>query len=739
MNNLENAARRFGTAPVFITAISTILGAILFLRFGYATGMLGFWGVILIIIVGHLITLPTAMALSEIATNQKVEGGGEYYIISRSFGLNIGGTIGLSLYLSQAISVAFYVIAFTEAFEPLFNMIFERTGFTLPRQAVSIPAMAILSFIILKKGANIGIKALYLVAALLFLSLILFFSGKTEYASSGLVSNFVLKNPQDFFIVFAIVFPAFTGMTAGVGLSGDLKNPGKSIPLGTLSATVIGMFIYFLVVWKLSVSASPDDLLNEQLIMSKIAIFGGIAIPLGLAASTISSALGSIMVAPRTLQALGGDKSFPSRRLNLLFSKGKSETNEPYNATVITCLIAFVFVALGDVNAVAQIITMFFLITYGSLSLISFLNHFGADPSYRPTFKSRWYFSLLGAVMSIWLMFKINTTYALAAAGLMVFIYLYTSNYHKSRKGLEVIFQGTIFQIARNLHVYLQKSKKITSSSWRPAVVCVSKNTFQRNKAFELINWISHRYGFATYIHLIEGYFSKASHQQSAVILKDLIKLSESYDSKAYVDTLISPSYTSAIAQIIQLPSISGMDNNLTLFEFDKDDPSDLPQIVDNYSLVKSGNFDICILGISSRAMNFRNGIHVWIKPTDFENSNLMILLSYIILGHPAWKKGFIKIFSICKEEERIKTRQQLTDLIMEGQLPISTHNIEILTQPDEMSTTDLINEKSAGAGLTFIGFRGEQIKHHGEKLFLGYHKLGDILFVNANMYKEIK
>lgn len=739
MNSTENAARRFGTAPVFITAISTILGAILFLRFGFATGSLGFWGVFLIIIVGHLVTLPTAMALSEIATNQRVEGGGEYYIISRSFGLNIGGTIGLSLYLSQAISVAFYVIAFTEAFEPLFNFVYAKTDIMLPRQVISLPAMALLSIVILRRGANLGVKALYFVAALLFLSLILFFAGKTEYASSGLVSNFVFRNPQNFFIVFAIVFPAFTGMTAGVGLSGDLKNPGKSIPLGTVSATIIGMIIYLFVVWKLSVSASPDDLLNEQLIMSRIAVFGWIAIPLGLAASTMSSALGSILVAPRTLQALGTDKSFPSRRLNLLFSKGRSETNEPYNATLITCAIAFVFVALGDVNAVAQIITMFFLITYGSLSLISFLNHFGADPSYRPTFKSRWYFSLLGSVMSIWLMFKINTTYALVAAGLMAFVYLYTSNYHKSRKGLAVIFQGTMFQIARNLHVYLQKSKKITSSSWRPSIVCVSKNTFERPKAFELINWLSHRYGFATYIHLIEGYFSKASHQNSAELLNQLIRLSESYESKAYVDTLISPSYTSAIAQIIQLPSVSGMDNNLTLFEFDKDNPVDLAQIVDNYALVKSGNFDICILGISNRTVNIRSGIHVWIKPTDFENSNLMILLSYIILGHPSWKKGFIKIFSICREDDKSGTRQQLTDLIMDGRLPISEHNIEILALPEDDNATDLINEKSAQAGLTLIGFRGEQLKHDGEKLFLGYDKLGDVLFVNANKHKEIK
>ena len=117
MDKSANPVKRFGTAPVFFTAISTILGAILFLRFGFAMGTLGFWGVILIILLGHMITIPTALAISEIATNKRVEGGGEYFIISRSFGLNIGGTIGIALFFSQAISVAFYVIAFTEAFD----------------------------------------------------------------------------------------------------------------------------------------------------------------------------------------------------------------------------------------------------------------------------------------------------------------------------------------------------------------------------------------------------------------------------------------------------------------------------------------------------------------------------------------------------------------------------------------------------------------------------------------------
>ncbi len=105
-----NSNKKFGTAPVFFTAISTILGAVLFLRFGFAVGTLGFWGVALVIILGHIITIPTALAISEIATNKRVEGGGEYFIISRSFGLNIGATIGIALFMSQAISIAFYVI-----------------------------------------------------------------------------------------------------------------------------------------------------------------------------------------------------------------------------------------------------------------------------------------------------------------------------------------------------------------------------------------------------------------------------------------------------------------------------------------------------------------------------------------------------------------------------------------------------------------------------------------------------
>ena len=117
----SQSGHSFGTAPVFLASISTILGAILFLRFGYAVAHVGLWGSLMIILLGHLVTIPTVLAVSEIATNRRVAGGGAYYIMSRSFGTSIGGSIGIALYLSQAISVAFYMVAFAEAFTPVYE------------------------------------------------------------------------------------------------------------------------------------------------------------------------------------------------------------------------------------------------------------------------------------------------------------------------------------------------------------------------------------------------------------------------------------------------------------------------------------------------------------------------------------------------------------------------------------------------------------------------------------------
>lgn len=741
-NKLQNLKANFGTLPVFLTAISTILGAVMFLRFGYAVGEVGFLGTLLIILVGHLVTIPTAMALAEIATNQKVEGGGEYFIISRSFGVNIGAAIGLALYLSQAISVAFYVIAFAESFEAIKPWILTEFGYEIyDNRVFSVPALLLLIALMVTKGADLGMKALYVVVAILFVSLVLFFVGTTDYAatydSSLLFSNVESKN--GFFFVFAIIFPAFTGMTAGVGLSGDLRDPKKSIPLGTLAATIIGMIIYIFIALKLAYSASPEDLVNDQLIMGKIALWGPI-IPLGLAAATISSALGSFMVAPRTLQAIGSDNVIPNQKVNKFVSKGTAKNNEPRNATIITAIIAVIFVMMGDVNAVAEVISMFFMVTYGSLCLISFMQHFAADPAYRPSFKSKWYLSLLGAILCIYLMFKINAIYAVASILLMMGIYFYITFNNDNKKGMANIFQGVIHQFSRNLQVFLQKTDKETDADyWRPSVLCLSKDSFERHSALEMMKWISYRYGFGTYIHYEKDYFSKQSKEIADTKLGKLIKTANNTKSNVFLETIISPSNTAAIVQAIQQPGISGHSNNMMLFEFKKGQNEWLNDVVDNYSLIQSANYDLCILGTSDRNFGYRNEIHVWIKKEDYENANLMILLSYIILGHPDWKDAEIKIFAAVDSSNLESEKEYLIELTTTGRLPISPNNIIVIPIDDTTDKVELINETSKLADLTILGFHESSIKSKGVDIFNLYEKIGNVLFVNTQSGKQIK
>lgn len=323
---------------------------------------------------------------------------------------------------------------------------------------------------------------------------------------------------------------------------------------------------------------------------------------------------------------------------------------------------------------------------------------------------------------------------------MLPFLQLPYFNYvHKSRKGLSSIFTNTIFQLNRNLQLYLQKSKIVKiSTDWRPSVICISKNSFNRDNAFKLTNWISYKYGFGTYLHRIEEYYSRKSFEKSQ---QELNRLIHNYGDKShvYIDTIISPSYTSAIAHAIQIPSISGMENNMLLLEYDKENPDELADIIDNFKLITSGNFDVCILASSRKPIIYKNGIHIWIKTTDTDNANLMILLSFILLGHPDWKNSDIMIFEICKQDEINEVENQMNELIYKGRLPITSKNIKILVEEEGKPYKLIINSYSANAGLTIIGFHEDSIKHLGTTTFEGYNDLGNVIFVNSLKNKLIE
>ncbi len=724
----------FGTSAVFLASISTILGAILFLRFGYAVSNAGLFGTILIVLIAQLITIPTALAISEIATNMRVKGGGEYYIISRSFGKIIGGSVGISLYFARAVSVSFYMVAFSEAFRPINSMLSAKFGFSIDLRIIALIFTILLIGLQLWKGANLGVKALWIVFILLTLSVTFFLFGKPIPGTHPGGLMFRIKNADSFFTVFAIVFPAFTGMAAGVGLSGDLRKPERSIPIGILSATITGMIIYIIVAIKLYTSVPAGLLASDPLIMSKVAVWGPI-IPLGLAAATISSAISSALVAPRILQALGKDGVLPGKKLNNFFKKGVGNVNEPVNATIVSAIIIVLFILPGSLNFIAKIITMFFLITYGILCGISFLEHIASIPSYRPVFQTRWYISLIGGFMSVIIMFQIQPIYAVLAILIMFIIYRIIQQSHKNERGLSSLFQGLIFQVTRWLKIISQRNyRNLSPYDWRPSIVAISKNTLERISIVDLLRWISYRHGFGTMVHYIQGFLNPETAREAQKVKKKLINLIEKGNAGIYVDTIVSPSKKSAVAQLVQLSGVSGLDNNTFLMEFDKDNPENLLDIIDAYKFTLSVGYNTLILRSSTRHFGYKTSLDVWITDKKYRNSNLMILLSYIIKGHPEWSKSTIRIFAAFPSDELRENVENLKPIIESGRLPISFNNlIPVAYDKDTQTIENVVKKYSALSDLVLIGFTPELLKCEGKELFLKYAELNDILFVSAN------
>jgi hypothetical protein len=285
----------------------------------------------------------------------------------------------------------------------------------------------------------------------------------------------------------------------------------------------------------------------------------------------------------------------------------------------------------------------------------------------------------------------------------------------------------------------MQKQQSgMDKEEWRPAAICVSSHSFEREKILELMKWMSYKYGFGTYFHFIQEYYSKETYLRSKTILKQLIDNTKDRASTLYIDTMISPSYTSAIAQVIQTPSISGMENNMVIFEYDKRHSDELSHILDNVNLVRAGNFDVGIFAMSEHFVKPKNGIHVWISEYDTDNTNFMILLSYIITSHPDWKKGRIKIYLASAKEDFSKVETNLKERIIAGRLPITLTNIEFVMIEEHQTFGDVVEEYSSNAALLIIGFHEDFVKHKRMSFFTDFKTTGDILFVNALQPKEI-
>lgn len=443
---------------VFTPDVLTILGVIMYLRLGWVVGNAGLLGAIAIIFLAKIITIATGLSMSSMTTNIKIGVGGAYSIISKSLGLEAGGSIGIPFYISQALSSALYIAGFTE-------------GWLLIFPAHSPEMIAISTWIILLSISYIStlfaIRIQYFIMAVIVLSLISIFLAPVEFASNvDLIGKF---EDASFWQVFAVFFPAVTGIMAGANLSGDLANPRKAIPQGTLSAIFVTMIIYIGLAYMLSIIASPEELRANQMIMVVKARWGFL-VTIGILAATFSSALGGMVGAPRIIEALAENHTIPFPKF---FTK-KSKSGEPRNAIIFTAILVLIPLMLGDFNALATLITMFFLVTYGILNLVVYIQQSMNLISFRPTFKIPRFVPLVGFTGSMFIMFLINAIFGLLAILTIVGIYIYLT-----RQGLKSnwgdIRGGMFLAIAERASHIASKFPK-HQVVWKPDILLPIEN-----------------------------------------------------------------------------------------------------------------------------------------------------------------------------------------------------------------------------------------------------------------------
>jgi len=383
-------------------------------------------------------------------------------------------------------------------------------------------------------------------------------------------------------------------------------------------------------------------------------------------------------------------------------------------------------------------VSMFFMVTYGAICAISFLEHFAANPSYRPSFRSRWYLSLLGALTCLLMMFQMDPVYAVLAIAAMLGMYALT-RYTPAGKGsddLGAIFRGVMAQATRLLQVRLQRTRRrgVDAAGWRPSIVMLSGRSFTGNRTpLDLLGWFCRRYGFGTYLHHIQGHLSEETYQESETLETKLVEMAERDMPGVFVDTIVSPSLRSALAQTLQVPGVSGMENNTVMFEVtQQDDEKTLAEVVAEAIFTCVTHKNVLVLRHGPRRFGNRRSIHVWLTWNDEDNATLMVLLAYLVLGHPDWRKATISIFAALPHDRVGEERLRLQSMIAAGRLPISEKNIRFMPVDDPEAFRALVETSSATADFVIMGMTLERLRERGGELLMRHPELGDVLWVNA-------
>ncbi len=475
---------------VLVPTLLTILGVIMYLRLGWVVGNVGLLGAWVIILIAFGVTTATALSISSIVSNVRIGAGGAYAIITRSLGLEIGGSIGVPLYLALALSMVLYIFGFREGLQYLFP---QASGLL-----IDFVVFAIL-FVIVFISTDIAFRIQYGILAVIIASLL-------SIAAAGLpaAAPFSFTRPApplSFWAVFAVFFPAATGIMAGANLSGELKDPRRSIPAGTLAAITISLAVYLGLAWWLAGSATPEELVSDFTILIQTSAFGLLVLA-GLLAATFSSALNSLVGASRVLQAMGEHNILPGSA----WITRRSATGVPRNALLVTGLIVVLALLLRDLNTVAPLITLFFLITYAMINIVILVEQSLGLVSFRPRFAIPRAVPLAGTAGCLFAMFIINPLFSLFAVILVgAFYYILMYRHLKDMPPYGDVRSSLFVALAEWAAKKAQTLPASQERAWRPNLFIPVDNPAEFRGVSEFIRDIAYPSGSVSILGVNHG------------------------------------------------------------------------------------------------------------------------------------------------------------------------------------------------------------------------------------------
>lgn len=690
---------KLGTfAGVFTPSVLTILGIVLFLRLGYVVGSVGLMHALLMIAAANAISILTSISVAATATNLRVKGGGDYYLISRTLGLGFGGAVGIILFLAQSVAVGFYCIGFAEAVTGLLP----GGGPPLLQAAAAIAVIGLSGLAWL--GSDWATRFQYLIMGLLCLSLGAFAFGAWQaWDPAQLTQNLAAPaNAPAFWVAFAIFFPAVTGFTQGISMSGDLRDPARSIPLGTFAAVLLSMAVYFVVAILFAAAMPGQALAADGMAMKRLSA-APILFNAGVIAATLSSALASFLGAPRILQAMARDDVLPILKP---FAAGVGPGSNPRRAVLLTGAIALLVVSSGSLNAVAAIVSMCFLLSYGLLNYATYFEARAASPSFRPTFRffSR-HAALAGAAGCAAVMLAIDATAAISAGALTFAVYQYIrlravpARWADSRRSYHL-------QQVRD-HLLAAAAEPEHPRNWRPQLLVFADDPARRACTLQVASWVGGNTATITAVRVLERQGPRALRERGAAE-KELAAELDALEIPAFPLVVAGPRLDEAISTTIQAAGIGPARANTVLANWMRGASAAHPFATGRFSQNLRTAFrlgcNLLLLNAEPAAWEKLGAIpsrdrrvDIWFA--DNVTGELMLLLAHLMTRSPEWEDASLRLLAVTTDPAMAgglteQIREKLDDVRIKA-------DVKVLPGAGEK---DLV-QASRDASLVFVPF----------------------------------